>query len=368
MIVIGIFIRGFHNGGIEKVFENYFTHMDLSSYEIHFITYLKNDPERKKVFLDLGCIVHELSPFRGHKINATNLREYQKLFSEVSFDVVHNNMPDNLLPLYWAKRKNVPCRILHAHSNYCIENHWFDKIKFSFYKYGYLLNASRANVLFASSEEAGLSAFGKKNLGRCQILPNCIEIERFRFQPSVRERLRDQLGLGDALVIGHVGRYESNHKNQEFTLALMRELLAKKRDCRLLMIGGGERLDEFKNAAADLGDRVIFTGPVSNIQDYYQAMDVFVLPSRKEGLGIVLVEAQVNGLFCIASDRVPRESKISDYVKYLSIDHGTEEWVDEILKHYCHDRYVGTDPKRENRFSIEENARILEEIYKGKYC
>ncbi|MCD7820262.1 MAG: glycosyltransferase [Lachnospiraceae bacterium] len=367
-IKIALFIRGFHNGGIEKVFESYFTHMDLSPFEIHVITHMPNIPEKKKMFEDMGCVIHELSRVHGHKLNRRNFKEYRELFSSVRFDIVHNNMPENLLPFLYAKRYKIPVRILHAHNIY---TEGYDKKKpvvRKLFMIGFALNTRNATQLVAVSNAAAVSAFGKQPEGKVLILPNAIEMGKFRFRPDVRAEYRQKLGVGDDFVIGYIGRYETDQKNQEFVLEIFRDLLEKKSNSRLLMIGDGKRLDFFKKMACDMGisRKVIFTGNVQNVQDYLQVMDVFILPSRKEGLGIVAVEAQASGLYCVLSDKVPEEAKVSENVTFLPIgEENHTKWVQEIIKHYQDERKDNTEDIIKAGYNIETAAEQLELMYKG---
>ena len=362
---MALIIRGFHSGGIEKVFESYFSHMDLSPYEIHVITHMKNDPAKKKIFTDMGCQIHELSKLHGHKLTFANIREYKELFAQNQFDIVHNNMPDNLLPLWFAKRSKVPCRILHAHNIYTSGYEKKNPIAVKLYMAGFAINTANATVLIGVSKEAARSAFGEKNMKNVMILPNAIEVDRYRFQSDLRIKMRKSLDIEDKFVIGHIGRYENDQKNQEFVLMILKELLKTEPKSHLLMIGDGKKLDGIKQMAADLGlsENVTFTGNVSNVQDYLQAMDVFVLPSRKEGLGIVAVEAQTAGLYCLVSDRVPREAKVTGNIEFLSIDHGVDPWSEAILKKRG---YMRTDTSQEvisHGYDIDLRSGDLEKLY-----
>ena len=364
-IKVALIIRGFHSGGIEKVFESYFSHMDLSPYEIHVITHMKNDPAKKKIFTDMGCQIHELSKLHGHKLTFANIREYKELFAQNQFDIVHNNMPDNLLPLWFAKRSKVPCRILHAHNIYTSGYEKKNPIAVKLYMAGFAINTANATVLIGVSKEAARSAFGEKNMKNVMILPNAIEVDRYRFQSDLRIKMRKSLDIEDKFVIGHIGRYENDQKNQEFVLMILKELLKTEPKSHLLMIGDGKKLDGIKQMAADLGlsENVTFTGNVSNVQDYLQAMDVFVLPSRKEGLGIVAVEAQTAGLYCLVSDRVPREAKVTGNIEFLSIDHGVDPWSEAILKKRG---YMRTDTSQEvisHGYDIDLRSGDLEKLY-----
>lgn len=364
---IAVFIRGFHNGGIEKVFETYFTHMDLSEYDIHVVTHMANDSTRKAIFEELGCTIHEFSRLRGSKLTRQNLKEYKELFGRYNFDIVHNNMPDNMLPLLFAKAKKVPIRILHAHNVYIAALEKRLPLVAIVYKMGFFINAAQATVLIGVSEDAAISTFGRKNRRRSIILPNAIEVHQFEYDEAVRKTVRKRMGLEGSLCIGHVGRYESDVKNQEFLLDILFKLKVLRPEAKLLLIGDGPKRVECEARAHELGldDSVSFLGAVPNVCDYLQAMDVFVLPSRKEGLGIVAVEAQASGLRCLLSDRVPHEAKILDDVEFLSIDQGVDEWVEKIAANVAHSRTGAAYAVINAGYDIDMQANKLAEIYAG---
>lgn len=331
-IKIALIIRGFHYGGIEKVFEVFFAKMDLSPYEIHFVTNLKNNPERKKVFERMGCVVHELSPMKGHRFSLKNVREYRDLMKEGHFDIVHCNAPDNLLPLWFAKRYKVPVRILHAHTLYTEGYEKKNPLVSFLFKKGFALNASLATHKVAVSQAAGLSVFGKS--GDYVILHNPVDLEKFAFRLSSREKIRAQLGLdGSTPLLGHIGRYENDLKNQEFLIDVFSMLQSDLPQCRLLLVGDGHLRGNYEKRVRDAGleEKVIFTGAVDNVEEYLCAMDLFLLPSRKEGLGIVAVEAQASGLDCILSEKVPSEAAVLSRVTVLGIrEEDKARWVKSI--------------------------------------
>lgn len=329
---IALFIRCFHHGGIEKVFESYFTHMDLSPFEIHVITHLENDPARMDVFRSMGCIIHELSPVHGHKLTARNLKEYRALFKNNAFDVVHNNMPENLLPLHFAKKAGVPVRILHAHSNYRANLKSKNPLKQKVFAAGFALNAAQATHLIAVSRVAAESAFGAKRAQQAFLLPNAIDVRHFAFNKEMREKMRSELRMDNRVCLGHVGRYENDAKNQEFVLHVFHDYLAVNPQAHLLMIGDGPLRSQYEELMRDLDikGQVTFTGALKNVADYLQAMDIFLLPSRKEGFGIVALEAQACGLPCLVSTHVPQEVAVTPLVHFLGIDQGTKAWVDAL--------------------------------------
>ena len=110
-------------------------------------------------------------------------------------------------------------------------------------------------------------------------------------------------------------------------------------------------------------DRVIFAGFKTNVNEYMQAMDLFVFPSLYEGLGLVLIEAQCSGLTCFTSDRVvPKEAQISDLVQFISLKEESKYWVDKISNTTIERRDVYSEIK-EHKYLIQDVVEELEDIY-----
>lgn len=163
----------------------------------------------------------------------------------------------------------------------------------------------QADYLFACSQMAGEWMFGKQVFGKnYEIISNAIDAERFDFDESIRRNVRNELGLRDKFVIGHVGRI-TKPKNHIFLIDLLTEIRKNRSDIVLLLVGDGELRTYIEAYANEKNviDNIIFLGSKNNTQDYYQAMDVFVFPSLWEGLGIVAIEAQASGLHCVVSER-----------------------------------------------------------------
>ena len=224
-------------------------------------------------------------------------------------------------------------------------------------------NPSLATDLCACSKAAADWLFGehipRENI---RIMKNAIDADKFIYNKDVRERYRSELGLDGCFVIGHVGRF-SYTKNHEFLLNVFAETANKIPDARLLLIGDGPLKDDIEKQAEMLRirDKVILTGARDDVNDLLQAMDVFCLPSRFEGLGIVLVEALCAGLKCIASDVVPEEINISDNICFLPLS--LIEWTNriaDISKGYdrrnMHD--IITDAGYNIRYQIKEVEKL----------
>lgn len=150
---------------------------------------------------------------------------------------------------------------------------------------------------------------------------NGVDLASFRFDPAVRKRVRDKLGLSKKHVLGHIGRF-AYQKNHRYLIQVFAQVYAQDPKARLLLVGKGDLEDECRQQVHELGldKQVIFYGLSSNTSELFQAMDVFLLPSHFEGLPIVGVEAQAAGLPVIFSDQITHEAKLTDHVVFLPID------------------------------------------------
>lgn len=188
---------------------------------------------------------------------------------------------------------------------------------------------------FACSKMAAEWMYTKKINKNCRykIVNNPINIEKFRFSESERDRIRKDLCIQDKIVIGHVGRFVYS-KNHLFLLETFAKAVEKDARLVLVLVGGGILKNNIEAKIEELGirDKVIMYGETTEVNKVYNAFDLFVFPSHYEGLGIVLVEAQANGLSVLAADTIPEEVHICSNFEFMSLSKGSEEWANTILK------------------------------------
>ena len=213
----------------------------------------------------------------------------------------------------------------------------------------------------ACSRHAGEWMFGKNS--SFKIIHNAVDLSKYAFNQDVRDNIRNKLGINDKFVIGHIGRF-CYQKNQEFLIDIFNEI-HKSTDAVLLMIGSGKTESFIKSEIHKLGldDKAIFIGNTLDVNEYYQAMDFFVLPSRVEGLGMVAVEAQVSGLPVICSTEVPDEVAITNLVTFCPLSEPASEWAKLILSHKVFERRDTTNEIRNAGYDITKEAKILENYY-----
>lgn len=142
------------------------------------------------------------------------------------------------------------------------------------------------------------------NPATISILYNGVDGQEFSPQPQVRDAVRSQLGIPpEALVVGSVGRM-TPLKDFTTLLKAAEALTPESPHLRVLLVGSGTELSRLQNYVANspkLAGRVIFPGTVERVAGLLNAMDVFVLPSRMEGMSNTLLEALAVGLPAVAT-------------------------------------------------------------------
>ena len=305
-------------GGVESVIMNYYRHLDHKKIQFDFIC----DEDSTRIPYDeikkLGGRVFLVPKYQKLP---QYLKALEDLFRKNQYRIVHSNVNTlSVFPLYAAKKAGVPVRISHSHST-SNPKEWKRNIIKNILR---PFSKKYATDYFACSELAGRYLFGDKTFdqGKVRIIHNAIDLDKFKFDPEARKKLRKELDIKEkTVVIGHVGRFVKQ-KNHDFLIDVFNEYHTKSPDSKLLLIGTGplEEKIEAKVKKLNLSDSVLFLGQREDTNKLYSVMDIFCLPSLYEGLGMVLIEAQMNGLPCVASNEVPKEAKITENISFLPFD------------------------------------------------
>ena len=222
---------------------------------------------------------------------------------------------------------------------------------------------SNATVMMGCSEKACRYVFGENCMSdsRTMVMPDGIDCERFAFNEEIRKKVRSEYGLEDKFVVGHVGHFNPA-KNHEKILSVFAEVTKRREDTALLLVGDGELENDVCAKAEELGlsDKVVFAGAHKDVEKMYQAMDVFLFPSRYEGFGMAMIEAQAGGLACVASDVVPEDTNADGRAVYLPLEEADEVWADALLSGERKDTYESVKAS----FDICGTTERLFRIYK----
>lgn len=353
-------------GGIETFLLSYIENISPKSIQFDFIAPYQKISIEEQVLERGGNVFH--IPRRGR-----NFCGYQKAIRQfmnshaAGYDIVWLNdcMFCNLDILKLAKKYGVPTRIIHAHNSQAMGS----KLQLIRHALNKPLIPKVATEFWACSSLAADWSFPKAITTQksYSIIPNAIETQRYRFNPEIRSRVRQQMGLQQKFVVGNVGRLHFQ-KNQMFLLDIFNEIVQSLPDAVLLLVGSGEDEDKLKSKARVNGidDKVVFLGTRLDVPDLLQAMDIFIMPSLFEGLGIVSIEAQAAGLPCLMSDVLPKETKVTVHSDYLSLNDNVECWANRALEMATQfERKDSTFSVKEHGFDIKQAAWSLEEKLKG---
>lgn len=359
------FCETWESGGIESFLYNVLSRMDFLKIEIDIVASELREsiftPELQKK----GVQFYELSGNQHNVIK--NWRNFQELLAKRKYDVVHLNIFQGL-SLYYAclaKCAGVSICIAHSH-NTALRKSKTKPLKLALHQISKNVFAGFATDFWACSKLAAEFMFPKRLLSKrgFQFIPNGIDTERFRFNPEIRKKVRAELGITDAFVIGNIGRL-CYQKNQAFLLQVFAEVLQKRPESRLLLVGTGELESSLKRQAKELGiaNKVIFYGTSNQVEQLLWAMDLFVFPSLFEGLGIVVIEAQAAGLPVICSDRIPCEAYVTPWIHSIRIEENPKIWIEALSEYHEGNRTQGERWIRKSGFDISTVAEKIKKLW-----
>ncbi|MGN0789298.1 MAG: glycosyltransferase [Christensenellales bacterium] len=350
-------ISGLNHAGTEAVAMNYYRHIDRTRVQFDFLVLNEGEGYYEKEIEELGGKIYKICNFTSNPIKC--IKQRNAFFKAHRYDVVEIHSPSVLRYAYakLAKKYGAKKIIYHIHSSVDKDN--------------LLVKFSRRQVvkyctqLVACSRLAGKTAYGEGV--DFEVVTNAVDYKAYAFDKQARDRVRQRLDIAEEdFIIGQVGRY-SEVKNHRFSLRLLKELSKKHTDVKMLFKGFGELEQSLRSQAEDLGiaDKVIWCKDEdAPTQDCYSAMDMLIMPSLYEGLPMVLVEAQINGLECLVSDNVTKESKIFDQATFIPLD-DVERWIDEIEKLIASPIRISVDDEtaQASGYSIYQEAKKREEFY-----
>lgn len=329
MTKVCCFCETWGSGGIEAFLVNVLEHMDRSNIRVEIVaSHVKSDLFQPRLQA-MDIPLTELSGNTRHI--RKNYRLLRDLFLLRGYDVVHFNIFEDLSLLYVlnARRAGIPIRIAHAHGAGLRRSstRW---LKLRIHALCRILLSDAATGHWACSDVAARFMFSRKTTW--ELIPNGIDLETFRFDENKRERTREELAIADRYLIGCIGRLESD-KNHTFPLDVLKHVRRVRTDAMLMIVGEGREKARLQKKARSIGleDHVLFYGISDDIPSLLCAMDIFVLPSVSEGLGIVVIEAQANGLTCLCSTGVPQATRATELVSFLPLRAGAAKWAEHIL-------------------------------------
>lgn len=350
-------------GGTQALLMNLYRKIDKTKIQFDFLVEYPNKQFYDDEILKMGGKI-----FYTNIRNDFNIFKFQKTLKKVimknNYRIIHvHAYTIGFFALRVAKKCNVPVRIAHSHNNQTVKDR-----KYIMKKIMQKIYTIYATDLFACSEEAGRYLFKNKKFN---ILNNSIDSQKFIYKDDLRNKVRKNLGIkDDEFLVGHIGRLHAQ-KNHNFLLNVFVEIKKKIKKSKLLLIGDGPLEAEIRNKIKKLGieQNVIMLKNRSDVNELYMAMDVFILPSLFEGLGIVAIEAQASGTPCLTADTLPLESNVSPLFKSLSLNESPDKWAEEAIK-ISESKYKHKNMQKyiENaNYDVSKSARKMEKYYLEKY-
>lgn len=352
-------------GGVESVIMNYYRNIN-----------------KEKIKFDFLCDTHEKIAYEdeliknGSKIyrvyaKSEDLLRYRQTLNDffknygMKYDAIwiNLNILSNIDYLKLAKKYGIKRRIIHSHNSKNMDNY----LRGILHKKNKIIIDKYATDFWACSSEAAKFFYKPKLLSKVKIIKNAINVSKFNFDNTKRERLRREYGLEGKLALGNIGRLHFQ-KNQEFLLHLFKKISVKRREARLILIGDGPDKEKLQKLAKRLKveKKVKFLGVQQDIQGWLSAMDIFLFPSKFEGLGIAALEAEANGLPVISGqDNIPEELKVNPNFNFLSLENIKNEWENKV-DNLSEKNRLNTNEVKENfeksGYEISKASKHLEKL------
>ena len=352
---------GLDMGGAETMIMNIYRNIDREKIQFDFVTHSGRNQAYVSEIEQLGGKIYFFPKIRIYNLPLL-INEWKAFFEKhKEYKILHSHVRSySSIYIPIAKKYGLKT-IIHSHST---SN---GKGMKSFVKaiLQYPLRYE-ADYFMGCSKEAGEWLFGKRIVksDRYFTIKNAIDTRRYSFDRVQRSILRNQFGIDESVkVFMHVGRLHEA-KNHIFLLQVFSILIKEMPNSMLLIVGDGELSSEIEKQIKqlELQSNIKMLGARNDIPNLLNVADAFLFPSKWEGLPVTVVEAQASGLPCFVSDKITKEVGISELVKFLPIDKGTQVWIDAIKE---------TDLTRKNvidkiiqaGFDIKKSVEWLTKFY-----
>lgn len=352
-------------GGIESLAVDILQNINKDEFEVDFCIMEGKDTNRVSIVQNLGAKVYFYP-----KLNFKSIIQFEKwwyaFFKTHQYDIVHGHVFTSASLYLPIAKKFGMHTIVHSHNTQIATKNrgnfevFLRKLLLIPFKYAHWIDAR-----FACSKDAGKWLFGNKKF---IVIKNSIDSQKFVFNEKIRMEYRKSLNLKDCFTIGHVGN-GTEAKNHMFLLEIFKHIHQVDCNAKLLLIGKLESMEgEIRNYIREnsLEDSVIILGVRNDVNELMMAMDMFVMPSTYEGLGIVAIEAQATGLITICSkEGIPNEANITDLFHYVSLKEPIEKWAKIILQYRNTQRRNTQKDIIRSGYDIQVSIKTLETYYKN---
>ncbi len=356
-------------GGVFSFVKNVTNYIDKDKFVVNVCSFEAFENEKNKSYIrQYGGEVYDCSTSGNFVIKQfKNCARYFKLLKKGHFDVVHihSDVAYKLL-LYGIVAKVAGERniIVHSHST-GVEGRYRELKKILQQIAKHILSIMSFKKV-ACSKLAARWMYDNTQVLNTHIIKNGIQLNKFRYDKNCRDEYRRLLNIDSEYIIGTVARF-SYQKYPEKLLDVFKSLSKINSNCKLLWVGEGDLKEKIEAKAKEYGiyNKIIFYGTTDNVEKLYQAMDVFVLTSRFEGLCIAAVEAQAAGLPCLCSAEMSDETRLYDEYISLSIKKSNDEWACKINNLLHKTRKDTYEILKESGYDLIDAVTEIEELYQS---
>lgn len=367
--VLHIFGR-MNRGGAETFIMHVYRHIDRNRIQFDFAVHSEEPGHYDEEIRSLGGRIFVLP--RPHPVRLFAYRQALKrvLCESGPFIAVHSHVHFfSGIPLAIAASLGIPVRIAHSHTTYDGKRSLFVRWLYRWYMRWLIFRY--ATHMIGNSRRASEALYG---LGcwqdqRVRVIHNGIDLTPFMLLSEDRRAPRRKFGFPeDAHLIGHVGRFDVP-KNHRFLIEIFEALLTRLPTARLVLVGDGPLRPEIERlvAAKGISEQVVFMGVRADVPEIMGCLDVFLFPSRWEGLPVVLIEAQAAGVPCVVSDVITQEANVGLGLLYaVSLAETASVWVDQVLKALSTERprwAVRLEALQRHGYDVQETVASLARIY-----
>lgn len=358
-------------GGTETMLINLYRKLN-KNIEFHFISYSREEAFYDKEIKKLGGKVIKLEP--PNKVGFIYaIRDIKRVINENGpYDAVHTHMLFNCgIAMIAAYLSGIKVRIAHAHTT---SDEGIGFIRNLYIVLMRIFIRIFSTDFLACSDSAGRYLFGNSIVlnKKYKVLPNYIDYESF-IRCSDKDSIRKELGLNkDDIVICHIGRFICA-KNHDFLIDIVNEMINKNNKIKLILVGVGDLKSSIENKVKLLGieKNVYFIGIRNDIPNILKNIDLFVLPSIYEGLGLVLLEAQAAEVPCLVSEAVQPEVDLGiGLIKKINLSSGPSAWADEankIIEERTDNNIDVIKAVKEKKYDLNSILDNLLSVYKLKF-